>query len=163
MNKAVELAQSDISDIDAIHQLGEGWVAEETLAIAVFSALKYDNDFDKAIRCSVNHSGDSDSTGAVTGNILGAYLGYEAVPQKYKDNLELIDVILAIADDLYNDCQASETVCIFSNAFIYYRAAEHLFSKVFNVDLSMDLSMAGFRSSKRDTCRMSCSRSTLLI
>lgn len=108
MNKAVELAQSDISDIDAIHQLGEGWVAEETLAIAVFSALKYDNDFDKAIRCSVNHNGDSDSTGAVTGNILGAYLGYEAIPQKYKDNLELLDVILAIADDLYNDCQMSE-------------------------------------------------------
>lgn len=108
MNKAVELAQSNISDIDAIHQLGEGWVAEETLAIAVFSALKYDNDFDKAIRCSVNHNGDSDSTGAVTGNILGAYLGYEAIPQKYKDNLELLDVILAIADDLYNDCQMSE-------------------------------------------------------
>ncbi len=108
MNKAVELAQSDISDIDAIHQLGEGWVAEETLAIAVFSALKYDNDFDKAIRCSVNHNGDSDSTGAVTGNILGAYIGYEAIPQKYKDNLELLDVILETADDLYNDCKMSE-------------------------------------------------------
>lgn len=108
MNKAVELACSDISDLDAIHQLGEGWVAEETLAIAVFCALKYDNDFDKAIRCSVNHNGDSDSTGAVTGNILGAYLGYEAIPQKYKDDLELLDVILTIADDLYNDCQMSE-------------------------------------------------------
>lgn len=108
MNKALELSYSDVSDIDAIHQLGEGWVAEETLAISLFCALRYDNSFDKAIRCSVNHNGDSDSTGAVTGNILGAYIGYDAIPQKYKDNLELLDVILTIADDLYSDCQMSE-------------------------------------------------------
>lgn len=108
MNKAVELAYSDKSDLDAIHQLGEGWVAEETLAIAVFCALRYEDNFDKALICSVNHNGDSDSTGAVTGNILGAYIGYDAIPQKYKDNLELVDLILSVADDLYNDCQISE-------------------------------------------------------
>ena len=108
MNKAIELAYSDTRDIEAIHQLGEGWVAEETLAIAVFCSLRYEKDFDKAIRCAVNHNGDSDSTGAVTGNILGTYIGYEAIPQKYKDNLELLDVILSIADDLCNDCQMSE-------------------------------------------------------
>lgn len=108
VNKAIELAYSDIRDIEAIHQLGEGWVAEETLAIAVFCALRYEKDFDKAIRCAVNHNGDSDSTGAITGNILGACIGYEAIPQKYKDNLELLDVILSIADDLCNDCQMSE-------------------------------------------------------
>ncbi|MBR3024535.1 MAG: ADP-ribosylglycohydrolase family protein [Oscillospiraceae bacterium] len=44
--------------------------------------------------------GDSDSTGAVCGNILGAYLGYDAIPQKYKDNLELHDLILQLSDDL---------------------------------------------------------------
>lgn len=63
---------------------------------------------DKAIIASVNHSGDSDSTGAVNGNILGAYLGLKSIPQKYLDNLELKDVILEIADDLYNDCKISE-------------------------------------------------------
>ena len=62
----------------------------------------------KAIIASVNHSGDSDSTGSVTGNILGAYLGMSAIPQKYLDKLELKDVITEIADDLYNDCQMSE-------------------------------------------------------
>ena len=108
MNKAVELAETDTDDLTAIHQLGDGWVAEETLAIAVYCALKYQNDFDKALRVSVNHNGDSDSTGAVTGNILGAYLGYNAIPQKYKDRLELRDIILEIADDLCNDCKISE-------------------------------------------------------
>lgn len=108
MSGAVEFAYSDMSDLEAIHQLGEGWVAEETLAIAVFCALRYENDFDKALIAAVNHNGDSDSTGAVTGNILGTYLGFENIPEKYKTCLELYDTIIEIADDLYNDCKMSE-------------------------------------------------------
>lgn len=108
MEKAIKLSRENLDDLDAIREIGQGWVAEETLAIAVYCALKYSNDFEKAIVASVNHSGDSDSTGAVTGNILGAYLGLSAIPQKFLDNLELKDVITEIADDLYNDCQMSE-------------------------------------------------------
>ena len=39
-NKAVELAYSDISDNDAIRELGEGWVAEETWGIALYCEFK---------------------------------------------------------------------------------------------------------------------------
>ena len=46
-------------------------MAEETLAIAVYCALKYEQDFDRAVIAAVNHNGDSDSTGAVCGNLLG--------------------------------------------------------------------------------------------
>ena len=102
MRKAIQLAETEEDDLNAIHRLGEGWVAEETLAIAVYCALRYENDFDMAIRTSVNHNGDNDSTGAVCGNILGAYLGYTDIPQKYKENLELHDLIIEIADSLYN-------------------------------------------------------------
>ena len=108
IEKAVELAGKNMPDIDAITQLGEGWVAEETLAIAVYCALKYSEDFDKGIIAAVNHSGDSDSTGAVTGNILGAYLGYDAINAKWKYNLELNKIIREISDDLYYDCQMNE-------------------------------------------------------
>lgn len=108
IDRAVSLARSDVPDLEAIRQLGEGWVAEETLAIATYCALKYEHDFDRALIASVNHSGDSDSTGAVTGNILGAYLGLERIPQKYLDNLELKEVILEVAGDLYHDCQMTE-------------------------------------------------------
>lgn len=106
--RALDLAKSDMSDIDAIHSLGEGWVAEETLAIAVFCAARYENDFEKALIAAVNHKGDSDSTGAVTGNILGTRLGFEAIGGKFRQNLELYDTILEIADDMYNDCKMSE-------------------------------------------------------
>lgn len=100
IQKALELASSDISDTDAIGELGEGWVADETLAIAVFSVMRHIDDFEKCIRCAVNHSGDSDSTGAVAGNIIGAILGYGAIPQKYLTKLELHDVLVTVADDL---------------------------------------------------------------
>lgn len=108
IQKAVTLSSENIDDLDAIRQLGEGWVAEETLAIAVYCALKYRDDFEKGVIAAVNHDGDSDSTGAVTGNILGAALGFDSIPQKHLDKLELRDVIIEIAEDLYNDCRISE-------------------------------------------------------
>ena len=108
-NRAISLAaETDIDELDAIRELGQGWVAEETLAIAIYCSLKYEDDFEKAMIASVNHSGDSDSTGAVTGNILGAHLGMKAIPEKFLTNLELRETILEIADDLFNDCKISE-------------------------------------------------------
>ena len=78
-----------------------GWTGEEALAIALYCAVRHFDSFENALIAAVNHSGDSDSTGAVTGNILGAAIGYEAIPQFYKDDLEMHDLILHMADDLY--------------------------------------------------------------
>lgn len=93
--KAVEFAKSDISEIDAISQLGEGWVAEEALGISTYCALKYKNNFKKGIITAVNHDGDSDSTGAITGNILGAYLGVNSIPKEWVDKVELLVELLS--------------------------------------------------------------------
>ncbi len=108
IDRAVELSENEDSDLTNIHRLGEGWVAEETLGIAVYCALRYQNDFSAGVIAAVNHNGDSDSTGAVTGNILGALLGYHTIEEKWKKNLELIDVITELADDLCHGCQMSE-------------------------------------------------------
>lgn len=102
IDSAIQLSENDDNDLDNIHRLGEGWVTEETLAIAIYCSLRHEFEFSKGIIASVNHNGDSDSTGAVTGNILGALCGYEAIEEKWKKNLELKDVILEMADDLYN-------------------------------------------------------------
>ena len=96
---AIDLAENEKKDLDNIHRLGEGWVAEETLAIAIYCVLRHQDDFSAGIIAAVNHNGDSDSTGAITGNILGALLGYDAIEEKWKKNLELSDVILELADD----------------------------------------------------------------
>ena len=83
-------------------------MAEETLGIALYCALRHQDDFSAGVIAAVNHEGDSDSTGAVTGNILGALLGYQAIEEKWKKDLELSEVILEIADDLCHGCQMSE-------------------------------------------------------
>lgn len=104
LERAVTLANDpSVSDLDGIHSLGEGWVAEEALAIAVFCAVRYQNDFSAAIRAAVNHNGDSDSTGAICGNILGAWLGREAVAQAFDlRHLELCDRIEDMAEKLFH-------------------------------------------------------------
>lgn len=100
MNEAVALAQSDTDERAAIRALGEGWVGEEALAVAAFCAMRHPDDFESAMIAAVNHDGDSDSTGAIAGNILGAALGYGALPKCYLEKLELRGVIEAVADDL---------------------------------------------------------------
>ena len=107
VDKAHELALmgdkevEPIDDLEAIRMLGEGWVAEETLAIALYCSLKYCDDFKKGIIAAVNHSGDSDSTGAVTGNILGTYWGLRRLPQEMVECIELKDVILDLANKMH--------------------------------------------------------------
>lgn len=108
VDRAEALAENDAADADNIHALGGGWVAEETLAISIYCALRYPDDFSRGVIAAVNHSGDSDSTGAVTGNILGAWLGCDAIEDKWKRNLELKKIILEMADDLCYGCLMSE-------------------------------------------------------
>ena len=108
INRAIALAEGNGNDIDCIHELGEGWVGDEALAIAIFCALRYQNDFSAGVIAAVNHRGDSDSTGAIAGNILGAHLGYAAIDDKWKKDLELSDVILELSGDLCRKCQMHE-------------------------------------------------------
>ena len=108
VEKALKLSKEDIEDLEAIHILGEGWVAEETLAIAIYCSLKYSNNFEKGIIASVNHKGDSDSIGAVTGNFLGAYLGIDGINKKFLEKLELVDFIEDISEKLYNKQQLTK-------------------------------------------------------
>lgn len=103
IENAVKLAlRTDLFNLEGLQKLGEGWVASEALAIAVYSAVRYQDDFHKAICLAVNHKGDSDSTGAICGNILGARLGREAVESAFNlQYLELSDLIETVAADLF--------------------------------------------------------------
>lgn len=86
---------------EVIASMGEGWVGEEALAIGLYCALAADGDFVKGVRLAVNHSGDSDSTGSITGNILGAALGEQAIPASWLCRLELSEVIRQVGEDLF--------------------------------------------------------------
>ncbi len=98
IDKAIDFADNDRDDERNLKELGEGWVAEETLAVALYCTLRYENNFSAGIITAVNHDGDSDSTGAVTGNILGALNGYDNIDPKWKDLLQFRGLLLRYAE-----------------------------------------------------------------
>lgn len=109
LNQAIRAAESGPApSAEVVETLGQGWVAEEALAIGVYCALVYEPNrrgeptwaLRDAIRLAVNHSGDSDSTGSICGNIMGVIFGQYALPRKFfLDELEGRDQIIALADE----------------------------------------------------------------
>ncbi|MFE4542025.1 ADP-ribosylglycohydrolase family protein [Arthrobacter sp. NPDC056727] len=97
---------------DLVGELGEGWVAEEALAVGLYAVLatapqtQVDGlpdpveHFKDAIALAINHSGDSDSTGSIAGNILGAYYGTACLPAEWLEALEAPEVIRGMAGQL---------------------------------------------------------------
>jgi ADP-ribosylglycohydrolase len=99
LTEALDLAQEGSPTAEKIESLGAGWVAEEALAIGVYCALVAPAVPD-ALLLSVNHSGDSDSTGSVCGNLLGARHGDHGLPHEWLERVEGRAQIAALADDL---------------------------------------------------------------
>ena len=105
IDKAVSLARDwKCLDEKAIHSLGEGWTGDEALAIAIYCTIRHLDSFEDAVAAAVNHDGDSDSTGAICGNLIGAIVGYEAIPAFFKQKLELEELMVDIADDMEEEC-----------------------------------------------------------
>lgn len=99
LEKARRLARAGEPSVERVESLGEGWVAEEALAIAVYAALSFPEDLRAALVQAANHSGDSDSTAAICGNLLGAVLGEGALPADWLAELEGRATITQLADD----------------------------------------------------------------
>lgn len=121
IRRTLELGKSDVAEEDAIRELGEGWVGDEAIAIAILSVMRHIENFEDCIVCAVNHDGDSDSTGAIAGNIIGAILGYSAIPSFYLENLEIEPILVSAADDLCADVKVREV-----NLRIGERYIEHI-------------------------------------
>ena len=106
IRKAIDLFEISGPSFKSVEKLGGGWIGEEALSIALFCSLHYPNDFEKAVILSINHGGDSDSTGSITGNIVGLMLGKPSIPTRWADRLEGADVVIQIAEDLHKKCKS---------------------------------------------------------
>lgn len=76
----------------------------QVLAGALYACLVSNGDFDVAMVTAVNHSGSSAAVGALTGAILGTWLGEDALPDFYLECLEPVDTLRELADDLARGC-----------------------------------------------------------
>ena len=74
--------------------------SHECVAAAIYACLVCPEDFDSAMILAINHSGRSGAVGALTGGILGAKLGAEALPEFYLENLECGEILQTLALDL---------------------------------------------------------------
>ena len=101
ISQAERLAAGGAEPHMAIKHLGEGWVGEEALGIALYCALVFEDDFCEGVRAAVNHSGDSDSTGSITGALLGTALGVNAIPPGWCSQIENAEGLRRAADNLY--------------------------------------------------------------
>ncbi|MEV5747840.1 ADP-ribosylglycohydrolase family protein [Actinoallomurus sp. NPDC052308] len=105
LDAAVALARDGAAlTPERLETLGGGWTGEEALAIGVCAALAVRDGAPadvvrRALRLAVNHSGDSDSTGSICGNLLGARYGTTALPGHWQAGVELRRVIVQIAAD----------------------------------------------------------------
>ncbi|MGK0274139.1 MAG: ADP-ribosyl-[dinitrogen reductase] hydrolase [Ilumatobacter sp.] len=79
-------------------ELGEGWSGEEALSIAIACAISAAT-FEAGVLVAVNHSGDSDSTGSITGNILGSLLDQGGIDWDWRQTVEFLGVMETLACD----------------------------------------------------------------
>ncbi len=100
VNQALRMKRNKKPGPETVEKLGGGWVGDEALVLSLYCALAAEGDFARGVRLAVNHSGDSDSTGAITGNILGSLSGKGAIPQKWLEEVELANVIEKTALDI---------------------------------------------------------------
>jgi ADP-ribosylglycohydrolase len=103
LHEALDLAAEGSPTAEKVETLGAGWVGEEALAIAVYCAL-VQPDVRHALLLSANHSGDSDSTGAICGNLLGARHGDHRLPPEWLERVEGRAEITVVADDFAAEC-----------------------------------------------------------
>ena len=97
MQLALSLAAAPAIDpAEDIDKLGGGWVGEEALAIAVYSVLRAQS-FREAVVIATNHSGDSDSTASIAGQIWGAGDGLDGIPHDWARRLDVLDPICEVA------------------------------------------------------------------
>ncbi|GAB3704143.1 hypothetical protein GCM10027598_03860 [Amycolatopsis oliviviridis] len=98
LDQALALAEKGTPTPERLETLGQGNVGETALSMSVYVALAT-SDPNTALLASVNHSGDSDSTGSVCGNLVGAMYGEEELNTDWLAKLELAEVIGWLADD----------------------------------------------------------------
>ena len=104
IEKALNLAATGVKEHpEGMGGLGGGWVGEEALAIALYSVL-FAESFVEAISIAANHSGDSDSTASIAGQLWGAAHGLAGMPHEWVTSLDVLVPLLHLGRELLSSC-----------------------------------------------------------
>ena len=81
----------------ALTHIGEGWVGEEAVALALYCVIRYPDSYVDCVRRGANTNGDSDSIACIAGGISAARLGLEAIPADWRTRCEHADDLRDLA------------------------------------------------------------------
>jgi ADP-ribosylglycohydrolase len=88
--------------------LGEAWTGDEAVASAPYCFCRSPEDYRATVLTGANTVGDSDSIACIAGAISGAYNGVDAIPQKWRLQVENASYLLQIAAELLDaSCRSS--------------------------------------------------------
>ena len=97
----IETFLSGVDIQKVIGGLGNGIEAFNSVPTAIYSFLTHHRSFKDAVVYAVSLGGDTDTLGAMTGALCGAYLGLDAIPEEWKAKLEHRDYIEELALKLF--------------------------------------------------------------
>ena len=105
INKIYKLLSCKEDKIKIVKELGNGIEAFNSVPAAIYSFLSNLDSFEEAVIYAVSLGGDTDTIGAMTGAIAGAYHGVKGIPCEWKNLLENKikgrDYILGLATRLW--------------------------------------------------------------
>jgi ADP-ribosylglycohydrolase len=85
---------------EALTYLGEGWIGEEAVALALYCFLRYQDDYRATVLRGANTNGDSDSIACIAGAFSGAYVGKDGIPLRWLVKIEKSDYLADLAERL---------------------------------------------------------------
>ena len=97
--KIAQVASGSFKDRDPPDIRGTGYVVD-ALEAALWAFHRSDG-FGEGALLAVNLGDDADTTGAIYGQIAGAYYGADAIPATWRAKLAMADEIRSLADRLY--------------------------------------------------------------
>ena len=109
INLIQHLLETDPKPSEVVHALGNGITCFDSIPAAIYSFLSHHESFESAVVYAGNLGGDTDTIGAMTGAISGAYHGCEGIPSKWMEKLENgakgRDYVISLAEQLYETKQ----------------------------------------------------------
>ena len=100
----LEKVESLLGEADkrrVVRGLGNGVEAHNSVPTAIYCFLRNSSSFEEAVQYAISLGGDTDTIGAMTSAITGAYHGAEAIPEGWKSRLERRDYIETLAEKLW--------------------------------------------------------------
>ena len=101
LSRVPELIEAPPAKALSTAGLGEGWVAEEAVASALYCCWRHPGDYAAGVLEAVNTDGDSDSIATIAGSVLGAALGVDGIPATWAKRVEASDLLQDMGRQLW--------------------------------------------------------------